>query len=280
MRRKGVRVGLRELSGRCQADKTGLRRKNKIIDHTFCGEGESSLPVSFKEQRLTTYFRKIAPHYDLVNTLISFGLHHYWRRFAVEKANLHPGQQVLDVCCGTGLITKDLAKKVGPRGYVAGLDLSLPMLKIAAKNLRELSRSHRIQLVEGNAMDLPFPDNSFDRAVIGYGLRNVADMRQALRELYRVLKPGGRIVGLELGKPRYPLLNKLYALYSATFPPLVGLLLTGDKKPYLYLHRSVQAYPSPAQVSAIFGQIGFTAVQYYELSWGIATVHTGDKPGL
>ncbi|HEY8391335.1 MAG TPA: bifunctional demethylmenaquinone methyltransferase/2-methoxy-6-polyprenyl-1,4-benzoquinol methylase UbiE [Capillibacterium sp.] len=236
------------------------------------------MPVSLKEQRLAAYFRKIAPRYDLVNTLVSFGLHHYWRHFAVEKADLRAGQQVLDVCCGTGLITRDLAQKVGPRGYVVGLDLSPSMLKIAAENLRELARSHRIRLVEGNAMALPFPDHSFDRAVIGYGLRNVADMRQALRELYRVLKPGGRLVGLELGKPRNPLLNKLYTLYFATFPPLVGFLMTGEKEPYLYLHRSVQAYPAPAEVSRIFGETGFTAVHYYELSWGIATVHTGEKP--
>ncbi len=236
------------------------------------------MPVNFKEKRLQTYFRKIAPHYDLVNTLVSFGLHHYWRRFAVEKADLHTGQYVLDVCCGTGLITRDLAQKVGPEGRVVGLDLSPPMLKMAAKNLKDLPWSHRIQLLEGNAMDLPFSDNSFDRAVIGYGLRNVADMRQALRELYRVLKPGGRIVGLELGKPRCPLVNKVYSLYTAILPPLLGFLVTGEKEPYFYLHRSVQAYPSPAEVSAIFGQIGFTAVNCYELSLGIATVHTGHKP--
>jgi demethylmenaquinone methyltransferase/2-methoxy-6-polyprenyl-1,4-benzoquinol methylase len=236
------------------------------------------LPPNHKEKRLNSYFQTIAPHYDLVNNLVSFGLHHYWRRFAVEKAHLHPGAKVLDVCCGTGQITRALAQKVGPQGFVVGLDLSPSMLKIAAKNLRDLDNPQRVQLLVGNAMDLPFPDNSFDRVVIGYGLRNVADMRRALHELYRVLKPEGRAVSLELGKPRHRLLNKLYALYSAIFPPLVGLLITGEQEPYRYLHRSVQAYPNPAEVSATFEKIGFTAVKCYELSWGIATVHTAEKP--
>src|SRR5690606_23749826 len=139
-----------------------------------------------------------------------------------------PGAKVLDVCCGTGQITRALAQKVGPQGFVVGLDLSPSMLKIAAKNLRDLDNPQRVQLLVGNAMDLPFPDNSFDRVVIGYGLRNGADMRRALHELYRVLQPEGRAVSLELGNPRHRLLNKLYALYSAISPPLVGLLITGE----------------------------------------------------
>lgn len=232
-----------------------------------------------KERWVNAFFRKIAPNYDLVNTLVSFGLHHYWRHFTVEKADLHPGQQVLDVCCGTGLITKDLALKVGPQGKVVGLDLSPAMLKKAAENLRDFPWPQTIQLVEGNALALPFPDDCFDRTVIGYGLRNVADLRQALAELFRVLKPGGKVAALELAKPHSPIFNRLHALYTARYLPLVGYLITGEKEPYLYLHRSLQAYPPPEKVTQIFREIGFTKVRCSALTRGVVTVHVAVKPG-
>lgn len=235
---------------------------------------------SLKERRVKTYFRKIAPQYDLVNTLVSFGFHHHWRKFTVEKTDLRPGQQVLDVCCGTGLITKDLAEKVSPAGNVVGLDLSPSMLAVAEQNLADSPWRNCIQLVEGNALSLPFADNSFDRAVIGYGLRNVSDMRQALRELFRVVKPEGKVIALELARPPYPVFKQLHYLYTALFLPLVGSFLTGNKDPYLYLYHSVQTYPHPRQVAAVFRKIGFTQVHYDQLCWGIATVHTGSKPAL
>jgi demethylmenaquinone methyltransferase/2-methoxy-6-polyprenyl-1,4-benzoquinol methylase len=235
---------------------------------------------SFKERRVKTYFRKIAPQYDLVNTLVSFGFHHHWRKFTVKKADLRPGQQVLDICCGTGLITKDLAEKVSPDGNVVGLDLSPSMLAVADQNLADSPWRHRIRLVEGNALSLPFADNSFDRAVIGYGLRNVSDMRQALRELFRVLKPEGKAIALELATPPYPVFKQLHYLYTSLILPLVGSFLTGNKDPYLYLYRSVQVYPDPQQVAAVFREFGFTQVHFDQLCWGIATVHIGTKPAL
>lgn len=229
-----------------------------------------------KERRLKLFFRTIAPNYERVNTLVSFGLHHQWRNFAVQKADLQPGQRVLDVCCGTGVITKELAKKVGPRGKVIGLDLSPAMLKIAAENLQDFPW---IELVEGNALDLPFAKDEFDRAVIGYGLRNVTDPRQALAELYRVIKPGGKVVALELAKPQTPSLKRLHQFYTAACLPLIGYLFTGDKEPYLYLHRSIQNYPAPETVTKFFKEIGFTDIDCTALSWGVVTVHTAKKPG-
>lgn len=233
---------------------------------------------SNKERQVISFFRRIAPRYDLVNTIISFGCHHSWRKFAVKKAGLSPGRQVLDVCCGTGLITKDLATKVGPHGKVIGLDLSPEMLAIAEKNLADFTLKNIIQLMPGNAMSLPFPGETFDCVTIGYGLRNVSDLRQALRELFRVLKPGGKVVSLELAKPYPPVFNKLYHLYMATFLPLTGLIFTHQREAYHYLHRSVQNYPHQHQVTHIFTEIGFQEVNCYELSWGIAAVHVGIKP--
>ncbi|NLW60018.1 MAG: bifunctional demethylmenaquinone methyltransferase/2-methoxy-6-polyprenyl-1,4-benzoquinol methylase UbiE [Firmicutes bacterium] len=231
---------------------------------------------SKKERWQKVFFRKIAPSYDLVNTLISFGLHHHWRNYTIEKADLQPGHRVLDVCCGTGMITKDLAQKVGPQGKVVGLDLSPAMLKIAAQNLRAYPW---IELVEGNALALPFPNDVFDRTVIGYGLRNVADPRQALAELFRVLKPGGKVAALELAKPRAPVFNRLHRIYTAVCLPLVGYLFTGDKKPYQYLHHSIQTYPAPEKITRIFQEIGFTNVCCTALSWGVVTIHVANKPG-
>ncbi len=176
------------------------------------------------------------------------------------------------------MITKDLARKVGPRGNVVGLDLSPEMLAVAEKTLADFELKSIIQLVNGNAMALPFPDNSFDRVIIGYGLRNVTDMRQALRELYRVLKPEGKAVSLELAKPYPPIFNKLYYLYMARIVPLTGLIFTSNKEAYLYLHDSVLTYPHQYEVTHIFEQIGFEEVNCFELSWGIAAVHVGTKP--
>ena len=234
--------------------------------------------LSSKEELVFSIFRTIAPRYDLVNTIVSFGRLHSWRRFMVEKAAPSPGQRVLDVCCGTGMITKDLAAKVKPDGKVIGLDLSPEMLAVAERNLAELIQKNLVQLVQGNAMALPFPDGSFDCVTIGYGLRNVSDRRQTLRELFRVLKPGGKVVSLELAKPSLPLFNKLYHLYMATFPPLIGSLLTGNKEAYLYLHCSVMSYPHQREITRLFHEIGFRDVNCSELSWGLAAVHVGLKP--
>jgi demethylmenaquinone methyltransferase/2-methoxy-6-polyprenyl-1,4-benzoquinol methylase len=277
-----VGVGQRELSNAAKSQNQGWRpikppRKGRIRKtRLFTYGGDLDLRPSRKERWLKVFFHKIAPNYDLVNTLISFGLHHHWRNYAVEKAHLQPGHRVLDVCCGTGLITKDLAQKVGPQGKVIGLDLSPDMLKIAAKNLQDFPW---IELVEGNALALPFVDNDFDRAVIGYGLRNVADPRQALAELFRVLKPGGKMVALELAKPQIPVFGRLHQVYTAVCLPFVGYLFTGDKEPYRYLHRSIQSYPAPGKVTQIFKEIGFTNIGCTILCLGAVTVHVADKPG-
>ena len=282
MLRNLVGVGQRELSSAGknrnksqQSIKAELEGRIKKSPTISCG-GDLNLRHSRKERWLQVFFRKIAPNYDLVNTLVSFGLHHHWRNYTVEKADLHPGHQVLDVCCGTGLITKDLARKVGPQGKVIGLDLSPAMLKIAADNLQDFPW---IELVEGNALALPFVNDCFDRTVIGYGLRNVADLRQALAELFRVLKPEGKVVALELAKPQAPVFGRLHHMYTAFYLPLVGYLFTGDKKPYRYLHRSIQTYPTPGKVTQIFKEIGFTNICCTALSWGVVTVHTANKPG-
>ncbi|NLW56576.1 MAG: bifunctional demethylmenaquinone methyltransferase/2-methoxy-6-polyprenyl-1,4-benzoquinol methylase UbiE [Firmicutes bacterium] len=234
--------------------------------------------LSSKEQLVFSIFRRIAPRYDLVNTIVSFGRHHSWRKFMVDKAGLSPGQRVLDVCCGTGLITKDLAARVEPLGKVVGLDLSPEMLAVAQKNLENFPHKHLIQLVQGNAMALPFPEGTFDCVTIGYGLRNVTDLRQTLRELFRVLKPGGKVVSLELAKPSPPLFNKIYHLYMATFLPFIGTILTRHKEAYLYLHRSVVSYPHQHEITRLFTEVGFHAVTCSELSWGLAAVHVGFKP--
>lgn len=231
-----------------------------------------------KEKQIYLIFNAIAGRYDIVNTLASFGRHIYWRRFAVAKTGLKKGGAALDVCCGTGMITIDLARIAGPEGKVIGLDFSEKMLDMAERNLKRSRLKKQVQLIQGNAMNLPFADNVFDCAVTGYGLRNVPDLRKVLLEMKRVIKPGGRIVSLELAKPRLPVFKEIYALYLNLWIPFLGAVVTGEKQAYKYLHDSLAAYPHQDEVTAIYQELGFEDPRCYELTLGIAAVHVAGKP--
>lgn len=228
---------------------------------------------------LRDLFNTIAPHYDLINALTSFGRHHYWGRALIELSGVSQGATALDVCCGTGMITLRLAEKVGPRGKVVGIDFSEGMLRIARKKAEKSKFRSTIELVEANALKLPFAENTFDCALIAYGLRNVADLKQALLEIRRVIKPGGRLASLELAHPYLPVFKQLYYLYLNHWIPFIGQLLTGNKPAYQYLDESIRNYPNQHKVTEIFGKLGFLNPQCYELTFGIASIHTGIKPG-
>jgi demethylmenaquinone methyltransferase / 2-methoxy-6-polyprenyl-1,4-benzoquinol methylase len=238
-----------------------------------------TIPTSTsKELQIQRFFHDIAGIYDLTNTLTSFGVHNYWRRTAVTKTDLPKGGLGLDVCCGTGKITMDLARKTGPRGKIIGLDFSENMLSVARRHLDGFDFKNNVELVCGNAMDLPFPDNTFDCAITGYGLRNVLDMKKTLLEMKRVVKPGGRVVSLELAKPYLPVFKQIYLLYMSRWVPLVGQIVAKNKEAYRYLYHSMVAYPHQNEVTRIYRELGFENPQCYELTWGIAAVHVGVKP--
>lgn len=233
-----------------------------------------------KEQYVHEIFTVIAPKYDVINTLLSFNRDQYWRRFAAQRCNLQPDHHVLDVCCGSGMLSLELAKYLGPQGSVTGIDFCENMLSSARKNLAKSPHGSKIKLVHGSAMDLPFSDHSFDVVTTGFGLRNVANMETMLDELVRVVKPGGIVLSLELGKPHWPVFRSLYFLYFNYAVPFLGRMGVGVDGLYDHLPVSWRSFPDQETISRRFRAAGLAEVAYWDLTGGIATVHIGKKPKI
>jgi len=232
-----------------------------------------------KEQYVHAIFSSIAHRYDFLNTTLSLNRDKYWRRFTVSKTGLGEKGSALDVCCGTGMLTMELAKAAGPGGKITGLDFCENMLEKAQKNIANSPFTNNIELVQGNAIDLPFRDNSFDCATIGFALRNVPDVEKTICEMKRVVKPGGRVVSLELSKPSVPVFKQIYYFYFNRLVPLLGKMGIGQDGPYSYLPNSVMIFPHQREIRDLFARLGLLNAAYFELTGGIATVHVGTKPG-
>lgn len=216
-------------------------------------------------------FAEIAPTYDLLNSLMSLRLHHRWRAFAVRQLRLHSGNSVLDVCCGTGDFMLPLRKAVGPAGRVFGIDFCLPMLKVA----HEKRVPGEIGL--GDACQLPVLANTLDGVSVGWGIRNVPDIDQAHRELFRILKPGGRFVSLDMAVPRNRVVRGASRFVSDVFLPRLGAIF-GKSKAYTYLPKSTQSFMNREQLKQSMEEAGFTEVGYKDLFFGNVCVHWGTKP--
>jgi demethylmenaquinone methyltransferase/2-methoxy-6-polyprenyl-1,4-benzoquinol methylase len=218
-------------------------------------------------------FDRIAGVYDLMNTAMTAGMHHRWRERAADMSELEPGAAALDVCCGTGDLALELAGRVGPDGSVVGCDFSERMLDAArAKAERRETRGVRFEWAD--ALELPYPDASFDAATIGFGARNLADLDRGLAELRRVVRPGGRLVILEITQPTRPPLSAFYSLWFDRIVPLLGTL-AGDRSAYTYLPESVKRFPSPRGLAERMAAAGFPSVRYVVLAGGIITIHAG-----
>lgn len=229
-----------------------------------------------KEQRVHNVFEKISDNYDKMNSVISFQQHIKWRKDTMKKMNVQPGSKALDVCCGTADWTIALADAVGPDGKVVGLDFSQNMLKVGVEKVKELGLK-QVELVHGNAMELPFPDNSFDYVTIGFGLRNVPDYLQVLKEMHRVVKPGGMVVCLETSQPTLIVYKQLYYFYFRFIMPMFGKLLAKSYNEYAWLHESARDFPGMRELARMFEQAGLTEVKYKPYSGGAAAVHIGKK---
>lgn len=230
-----------------------------------------------KEEYVHAVFSSIAHRYDLLNTALSFNRDKYWRRFTVNHSGLKPGDSGLDVCCGTGMLALEQAKAVGREGRVVGLDFCENMLAKAAENIKRTPYQGVIELVKGNAMELPFPDNTFHCATIGFALRNVPDIRRTVDEMRRVVKPGGRVLSLELAKPSAPVFKNLYYFYFNYIVPLLGRMGVGLDGPYSWLPNSLKVFPHQTEIRDIFAETGLSNAHYYELTGGIVAVHIGIK---
>ncbi|MHB1042900.1 MAG: demethylmenaquinone methyltransferase [Eubacteriales bacterium] len=232
-----------------------------------------------KEEYVHAVFSSIAHRYDFLNTALSFNRDKYWRRFAVEKCELKPGGTGLDVCCGTGMLALEQARSVGLSGRVVGLDFCETMLAQAEENINRTPYKGVIELRHGNAVALPFEDDVFDCATIGFALRNVPDIKKTIEEMCRVVKPGGKVVSLELAKPSAPGFKQLYYLYFNHMVPLLGRLGVGQAGPYSWLPNSLKTFPHQEEIKGIFTEAGLSGACYYELTGGIVAVHVGVKEG-
>ncbi len=231
-----------------------------------------------KEQAVQRMFTSIARRYDLNNTLLSLGLHHQWKWAAVAAAGLREGDQALDLCTGTADLALLMAKQVGPTGRMIGLDFNEAMLKIGRRKVLRAGLSDRITLTLGNALSLQFQDRSFDAVTVAFGVRNVADLGQVLREIRRVLKPGGRIVCLEFSRPTSTIFRWLYHLYSFWFLPYLGGIVSGDRTGvYHYLPASILEFPDQESLTRLMRESGFEDVRYQNLTGGIVAIHVGVK---
>jgi demethylmenaquinone methyltransferase/2-methoxy-6-polyprenyl-1,4-benzoquinol methylase len=219
-------------------------------------------------------FDRVAARYDLLNSLMSAGLHHRWRERAADQAGLSTGDSALDVCCGTGDLTLELASRVAPGGSVVGCDFSEPMLDLAREKT-EARGAAGVRFEWADALHLPYDAGRFDAVTVGFGLRNFADRDRGLREMARVLRPGGKLVVLEFTRPTRPPFSTFYSLWFDRFAPVLGRI-SDDPEAYAYLAESVRTFPGPRGLAEMMDRAaGLEGIRYTILAGGIVTIHTG-----
>lgn len=231
-------------------------------------------PGAQRATKVNELFTRIAPRYDLINDLQSFGLHRYWKKRVVEEAKPRAGETALDLCCGTGDIAWGLARK---EVVVTGLDFSESMLEIARERQSKGGSYGKIQFLRGDAENLPFPDATFDVVTIGYGLRNLTSWERGLCEMYRVARVGARLVILEFGKPENRAWRGIYEAYLRFFSPVLGLLFCHDMAAYSYILESLKHYPAQKIVGEKMQELGLSNVRVINLLGGAMSINYGEK---
>ena len=237
--------------------------------------GYTQVPTQEKVQRVGQVFDSVADRYDLMNDLMSCGIHRLWKRFAIELAGVRSGQKILDLAGGTGDLAAKLAKLVGPQGQVILADINKQMLQVGRKRL--LNKGLLVDYAQVNAEDLPFATNSFDIITMAFGLRNVTNKDAALRSMLRVLKPGGQALILEFSEFKIRPLKPFYDIYSFKILPLLGNLIVKDPDSYRYLAESIRMHPNQETFLQSMQQAGFDHCDYHNLSGGIVAIHRGYK---
>lgn len=218
-------------------------------------------------------FDRIAGRYDLLNSVMTAGLHHRWRQRAADRAGLRPGDNALDVCCGTGDLAFELAGRVAPEGRVVGCDFSEPMLDLAREKAEERG-AQGVRFEWADALELPYADGRFDAVTVGFGVRNLADLDRGLREMARVLRPGGSLVILEITRPRRPPLSTFYSFWFDRVVPVLGAI-GGDSDAYSYLPQSVRSFPAPPLLAEKMDAAGLGGIRWTLLAGGIVAIHSG-----
>ncbi|MGB0360006.1 MAG: bifunctional demethylmenaquinone methyltransferase/2-methoxy-6-polyprenyl-1,4-benzoquinol methylase UbiE [Endozoicomonas sp.] len=240
--------------------------------------GYRDVPSGEKEGLVAGVFHSVASSYDVMNDLMSLGIHRLWKRFTIELSSVRPGQSVLDIAGGTGDLARKFSRIVGEKGRVVLADINESMLRIGRDRLIDQGIVGNMAFVQANAECLPFPDNAFDCITISFGLRNVTDKDAALRSMCRVLKPGGRLLVLEFSKTNNSLLTKVYDAYSFTLLPIMGKLVAGDYESYQYLAESIRMHPDQETLESMMQDAGFVNTTYHNMTGGIVALHKGVKP--
>ena len=239
--------------------------------------GFQEVPYEEKVRKVAGVFHSVADKYDVMNDLMSMGIHRLWKRYTVEMSGVKAGDNVLDLAGGTGDLAARFARIVGPEGSVTLADINESMLRVGRERLADEGLVGNIRYVQANAERLPFPDNHFDAVTIAFGLRNVTDKDAALRSMYRVLKPGAPLLVLEFSKPVVKPLNPVYDLYSFKVLPLLGKLIANDAESYQYLAESIRKHPDQETLKHMMIEAGFDRVEYFNLTGGIVALHRGYK---
>ncbi len=239
--------------------------------------GFKEVPVNEKAGKVAEVFHSVADKYDVMNDVMSFGVHRLWKRFTLSQTGLKAGNRVLDLAGGTGDLAMKMSTMVGPSGQVVLSDINGSMLRRGRDRLIDAGVAGNVDYVQANAECLPFAENSFDVVTMAFGLRNVTDKSKALASIYRVLKPGGRLLVLEFSKPVTPGLAPIYDTYSFKLLPLMGKMIANDAESYQYLAESIRMHPGQEELKSMMEEVGFANVKYHNLTGGIVALHKGFK---
>ncbi|MCH1926231.1 bifunctional demethylmenaquinone methyltransferase/2-methoxy-6-polyprenyl-1,4-benzoquinol methylase UbiE [Shewanella sp. C32] len=239
--------------------------------------GFKTVEADKKADMVAGVFHSVATRYDIMNDVLSFGIHRIWKRFTIECAGARPGMKVLDLAGGTGDLTAKFSRLVGDSGEVVLADINDSMLKVGRAKLRDKGIVNNVNYVQANAENLPFPDNTFDIITIAFGLRNVTDKDAALKSMQRVLKPGGKLLVLEFSKPKHAIMNKAYDLYSFKMLPMIGKVIAHDADSYEYLAESIRMHPDQETLKGMMENAGLEQVDYINMTDGIVALHRGYK---
>lgn len=259
------------------SDQSQRDTHDEVADSDTTDFGFQRVKREEKEKLVRGVFDSVASRYDLMNDLMSGGIHRLWKRFTIELSAVRPGQTVLDIAGGTGDLAAKFSRLVGSEGRVVLADINDSMLKVGRDKLIDTGAVGNIHMVQCDAQSLPFPDNSIDCITIAFGLRNVTDKDKALRSMERVLRPGGRLLVLEFSKPTNPLLEKAYDTYSFKLLPLMGKLVANDEESYRYLAESIRKHPDQETLLEMMEDAGFVDCKYHNMTGGIVAVHKGIK---
>lgn len=239
--------------------------------------GFREVPASEKAKMVKAVFDSVAGKYDIMNDLMSLGIHRIWKRIALQLSHVRAGEKVLDLAGGTGDMTSLFQKRVGPNGQVVLSDINAEMLKRGRDRLIDEGVVDNVSYAQIDAEKLPFPDNEFDCVCIAFGLRNVTRKEEALRSIHRVLKPGGRAIILEFSEAQGEVFKKIYDLYSFKVLPMLGKLIANDAESYRYLAESIRMHPNQGKLKQMMLEAGFERCEYFNLTHGVVAVHRGYK---